>query len=181
MWEQITTNPVNMRFHRVLWLFMEIHEIGVHITIPSFMISISPLKVSLPNNAIYSVTHSKEKVHFSYKRYSDFKRKLHTASVTMDNHVVNATHLAATSSSALYFEAKSCRHCGQENSDRRHLPVNWKSIHPDRTIAGNMISRSNAKYNCEADNNDLRPFSLTTSPRPVLIKYADSFISESCS
>lgn len=86
---------------------MEIHEIGVHITIPSFMISISPLKVSLPNNAIYSVTHSKEKVHFSYKRYSDFKRKLHTASVTMDNHVVNATHLAATSSSALYFEVKS--------------------------------------------------------------------------
>lgn len=41
MWEQITTNPVNMRFHRVLWLFMEIHEIGLHITIPSFNINTS--------------------------------------------------------------------------------------------------------------------------------------------
>ena len=39
MWEQITTNPVNMRFHRVLWLFMEIHEIGLHITMPSFISS----------------------------------------------------------------------------------------------------------------------------------------------
>ena len=34
-----------MRFHRVLWLFMEIHEIGLHITIPNFIMYFTCLKM----------------------------------------------------------------------------------------------------------------------------------------
>ena len=34
-----------MRFHRVLWLFMEIHEIGLHIAIPNFIMFYISLKI----------------------------------------------------------------------------------------------------------------------------------------
>ena len=44
MWERIATSPVNMLFHRVLWLFIEIYEKGYHITIPNFISQLSPLK-----------------------------------------------------------------------------------------------------------------------------------------
>lgn len=39
MWDEFFPSPVYMRFQRDLISFMEIHEIGLHITIPSFISS----------------------------------------------------------------------------------------------------------------------------------------------
>ena len=44
MWDEFFPSPVYMRFQRDLISFMEIHEIGLHITIPSFILYISPSK-----------------------------------------------------------------------------------------------------------------------------------------
>ena len=63
---QNTDSSDDIPIYQTIKNHKQIHKTGNHTTIPSFMISISSLKVLLPNNAIYSVTHSKEKVHFFF-------------------------------------------------------------------------------------------------------------------
>ena len=39
------SNTDNIRFYRLLWRYVKIHEIGTEITIPNFIFILSPLKV----------------------------------------------------------------------------------------------------------------------------------------